>query len=136
MNKKALKLNVRIISQYVPYAIRSESKYRFCIKYKKNAIIVNIQTEPFGPQPLTNYFVTAVIMNELLFLQIAWITIKMLVYCVSAFWMVGAEWNRMQLLVFFMVALSSFSYGIIEFSLNRVNFTICVNFSTSERQQF
>jgi len=37
--------------------------------------------------------------------------VKMLFYCVSAFWIVGAEWGSMQLLVFYLLSLAAFSYG-------------------------
>jgi len=37
--------------------------------------------------------------------------VKILFYCLSAFWIVGADWGSMQLLVFYLLAFTAFSYG-------------------------
>lgn len=51
-----------------------------------------------------------IIINKCIF-QFVWIMIKMLIYCVAAFTVVGVEWTSTELFVFFLIAFSAFSYG-------------------------
>ncbi|XP_022162902.1 protein scarlet-like [Myzus persicae] len=55
--------------------------------------------------PLSAYY-----MSELM-IVVLWIMVKMLFYCISAFWIVGAYWGSLQLLVFYLIAFAAFSYG-------------------------
>lgn len=40
-----------------------------------------------------------------------WILVKMVCYCVSGFWIVGADQGSLQLLVFYLLAFAAYSYG-------------------------
>ncbi|XP_026807078.1 protein scarlet-like isoform X2 [Rhopalosiphum maidis] len=55
--------------------------------------------------PLSTYFLSELV------IAIFWIMIKMLFYCVSAFWIVGADQSSLQLLAFYLLAFAAYSYG-------------------------
>jgi len=56
------------------------------------------------------YSLSAYYVSELIIL-VTWLVVKIVSYCVLVFWIVGVDWVYMQLLVFLLVALASFSYG-------------------------
>lgn len=43
--------------------------------------------------------------------QIIWVAFEIVLYCLLVFWIVGVNWEYMQLLVFLILSLASFSYG-------------------------
>ncbi|XP_060864829.1 protein scarlet-like [Metopolophium dirhodum] len=55
--------------------------------------------------PLSAYYISE------LMIVVLWIMVKTLFYCLSAFWIVGADWSSLQLLVFYLLAFTAFSYG-------------------------
>eukprot|EP00102_Acyrthosiphon_pisum_P025404 XP_016662614.1 PREDICTED: protein scarlet isoform X2 [Acyrthosiphon pisum] len=55
--------------------------------------------------PLSAYYISEFMIVAL------WIMVKILFFCLPAFWIVGADWGILQLLVFYLLAFTAFSYG-------------------------
>ncbi|XP_027845081.2 protein scarlet-like [Aphis gossypii] len=56
------------------------------------------------------YSLSAYYVSEML-IVVFWILVKMVCYCVSGFWIVGADQSSLQLLVFYLLAFAAYSYG-------------------------